>query len=246
MNPIGVTEKKVNIEGIPAFLLTPAGEGPYPTMIFYHGWSSCKENQRFRGNVFASYGWQVLLPDAPYHGERGELDYEDEKVLGDYFFKVTLQVTKEFPKLRKFLKEETPMKGDLLFLGGHSMGSIISGGVLTAYPDQVTGAVAYNGCWDWKALREAWGGVLPDEDQKKLEELNPAAHFDVLKDKVFFLGNGESDGSVNPSLQQTFYEEMKEQVGVNDRQQFEIFVDTTHVTTTQMMEAGVLFLDQFI
>ena len=37
-------------------------------LIFYHGWSSSAENQLFRANIFASFGYRVFLPDAIFHG----------------------------------------------------------------------------------------------------------------------------------------------------------------------------------
>ncbi|MDO5713385.1 MAG: alpha/beta fold hydrolase [Tissierellia bacterium] len=245
MNPIGVVETKHMIEDIPAVLLKPEGEGPFPTLIFYHGWTSDKENQRFRGRIFASYGWQVLIPDAPYHGERGQLDYEGEGVAEEYFFKVIFQEIKEFPKLLKFLEEETKMKKNTLCLSGHSMGAILSGGVLAKYPDKITNVVAYNGAWDWEKLRQDWDATLPEEEQQELERLNPLANLDSLVKKRFLLANGEDDSSVNPMLQKDFYEKMKEKVGVKEYQTFLTFEDTAHVTTTQMMEEGVLFLEKW-
>lgn len=243
LNPIGVREEQVAIGEIPALTLTPRGEGPWPTMIFYHGWSSCKENQRFRGKIFASYGWQVLLPDEPLHGERGTLDYENPEVVREHFFPIVIEVLKEFPKLLDYLRSLGTMKEGTLSLCGHSMGAIIAGGVLANYKEPVA-AAALNGIWDWEAMALAAGARLSEEEREELKKYSPLSHGETLREKRFFLGNGESDQVVNPALQKAFYEQYKEGWGKDENHLFLTFPDTAHVTTTQMMEGAVMFLEK--
>lgn len=70
-----VVEEKIYIGEIPAIIFRPAEtRNLYPTVIFYHGWSSSKENQRFRAFILSALGYQVVIPDAINHGERNPID----------------------------------------------------------------------------------------------------------------------------------------------------------------------------
>lgn len=53
------------------------GRGPERDRHFYHGWTSTKELQSLRGHILAAYGYDVIIPEAINHGERGLIDYEE-------------------------------------------------------------------------------------------------------------------------------------------------------------------------
>jgi len=73
-----IVEEKVRIQEIPAIIFRPREvKERIPTVIFYHGWSSNKELQRIRGFILASAGYQAVIPDAVYHGERNPLTQYD-------------------------------------------------------------------------------------------------------------------------------------------------------------------------
>ena len=83
--------KKIKIGDVPAIIIEPR-EKTNKTIVFYHGWGSSKERQIFRGNIFASYGYRVILPEARYHGERNKinLDHEDKDMEAKYILKVIM------------------------------------------------------------------------------------------------------------------------------------------------------------
>lgn len=222
----------VMIGEIPALLVTPETEGPHPTMIFYHGWNSTKERNLIRGEIFTHYGFQVLLPDAPHHGERGILKYDDEEVMAKYFFAVVMGEIEEYPTLYTYLKENTPMDEEKFFLCGHSMGAILCG-ALAATREEITGAIPYNGCWDWEELAKSWGVELPPEAQKALDAYNPANHKEGLQKKILLVANGEEDPTVPPLIQKAFIESLHMQEGA--KAEVSLFEKTTHVITTNMM-----------
>ena len=57
LNNENIGEEDINIKDIPCIRLIPKRRGgPLPTIIFYHGWSSTKENQRFRGFILSNLG----------------------------------------------------------------------------------------------------------------------------------------------------------------------------------------------
>ena len=79
-----IQEKEVGIKGIPGLVIT-SGEKAKGVVLFYHGWSSQKEFQAVRGRILASYGYDVVIPDAVNHGCRGTLDYESKIVYPDFW-----------------------------------------------------------------------------------------------------------------------------------------------------------------
>lgn len=66
-----IEEREVGLKGIPGLVIT-SGEKAKGVVLFYHGWSSQKEFQAVRGrSILASYGYDVVDPDAVNHGHRG-------------------------------------------------------------------------------------------------------------------------------------------------------------------------------
>lgn len=60
-----VTIERIEINNIPCLKFKPKGAcGILPTIIYYHGWHSSKEFQRFTATTYACYGYQVIVPDA--------------------------------------------------------------------------------------------------------------------------------------------------------------------------------------
>src|SRR5699024_3488774 len=51
---------------------------PLPTVIFYHGFQSAKENNLTLAFLLAKENYRIILPDALYHGERSENLTSDE------------------------------------------------------------------------------------------------------------------------------------------------------------------------
>ncbi|MHC5099422.1 phospholipase, partial [Peptoniphilus genitalis] len=98
--------KEVMIGKVPAIIIEPKEE-TNKTLVFYHGWGSDNERQIFRGNIFASYGYRVVLPEARYHGERNEekLDHGDKEVEGKYILKVIMHNIEEAPSIFNYIEE---------------------------------------------------------------------------------------------------------------------------------------------
>lgn len=118
-------------------------------ILFYHGWSSSAERQRFRCRTLASAGYRVAVVDAPHHGANGALDYMKPEVAARYFWQTIAFHLDAFPALTAALRAEG-WAGKQLFVMGHSMGGFTALGLMAAYPD-IAGLVAYNAAsdWDW-------------------------------------------------------------------------------------------------
>ena len=98
-----IQEKEVGIKGIPGLVIT-SGEKAKGVVLFYHGWSSQKEFQSVRGRILASYGYDVVIPDAVNHGCRGTLDYESKIVYPD-FWQTIFQNMTEVPLMLEYIPE---------------------------------------------------------------------------------------------------------------------------------------------
>lgn len=84
-----IIEERIEIEGIPCLRFYPSETSgfvwPFPTVFYYHGWSSEKNKQKLIGYVFSTLGYQLILPDAVHHGERNKFEDYD-KALNEFFF----------------------------------------------------------------------------------------------------------------------------------------------------------------
>lgn len=235
--------KKDIIDGeIPVYILSPKYiEKPYKTIVFYHGWSSAAVNQIFRANIFVSYGYQVILPEALYHGERGTLDYEDEMIFGKYFAKVLLNNLEEWPKIYNYIYKNCDI--DKLYISGHSMGAMTAGAIF-GMDDRINAAVVFNGALKWEWLIEWLDDMSEDqiESNKKLREFDPMNDLKNYINRPIAMLNGELDDIVSPKAEEDFYNELYKLYDKKDRIYFGKYEETYHQLTTYMIEDAIRFL----
>ena len=115
-----IRETRINIDGIPALQIT-CGDMPKGVVLFYHGWTSQKEYQSVRGHLLAAYGYDVLIPEAVNHGERGPIDYNSPASYGE-FWQTIFQNIREAPSIIKYIRKwrrHVPCA-----VMGHSMGAL--------------------------------------------------------------------------------------------------------------------------
>lgn len=238
---------KREINGVPVIIVTPKCENKnIRTIVFYHGWGSDNVNQVFRANIFASYGYRVVLPCARFHGKRGELDYENEEVARKYMLETIMHNIEEAPAIFKFIKEE--FGSNEIAIAGHSMGAITAGG-LYCFKKDLKMAFIYNGMNDW--------GFLVDEINNKKDikntpyeelrindffiDMNPLENCESFKDRPMVLFNGEDDNVVNPKAQENFYNRAVKIYTNKELINFEKFEQTSHQLTTQMIDMSIQF-----
>lgn len=244
------TVKKIYIDKVPAYVITPkTDEKKYKTIIFYHGWSSCAKNQIFRASIFANYGYQVILPEAQYHGERGSLDYDDLDITKRYLLEVIMHNIEEFPSIFEYVVKELNADEKNIIVAGHSMGAMTAGGLFT-FKKSLKAGLIFNGCMDWKALVNE---LIKDEDEISYErmrindfmlQMNPMIHLEDIKDRALLLFNGENDDVVNPLPQENFYKKAVCEYENKEIICFEKFEKTYHQLTTQMLEEAIIFLKE--
>ncbi|SHH10506.1 hypothetical protein SAMN02745245_00553 [Anaerosphaera aminiphila DSM 21120] len=242
--------EKIYIGDVPAYVVTPKlNLEKYKTIIFYHGWSSCAKNQIFRANIFAGYGYQVVLPEARFHGERGTLDYESEEVSKENMMKVIMHNIEEFPSIYKYVIENLNVDEKNIAVAGHSMGAITAGGLFTFKKDLKT-ALLFNGTMNWKDVVDT---LIEGEDEISYErmrindfmiQMNPQIHLENIENRALGLFNGAEDETVPPISQENFYNEVVERYENKDIIVFEKFENTRHQLTTQMLENAIVFLKE--
>ena len=241
--------KKIELENKSLYLIRPKYlKAPYKTVIFYHGWSSSAKNQIFRANILASYGYQVVLPEALNHGERGLLDYTDMNVIKEKFFPTLMNNIKEAPELVDYVKKNLEIDDEHLYVAGHSMGAITAGALFT-FNRSIKSALIFNGTLNWKWLVNLVNSLNSKEADYELARINefmlnmdPMEHINDIKDRPIAMLNGELDNVISAKAEEEFYNKAKAEYSDENLIFFKKYENTYHQLTTQMMEDGIRFL----
>lgn len=242
-----IEETKMYIDGIPVIRLRPNMEKEkFPTIIFYHGWSSSKDHQIMRGYILGNLGFQVLLPDSINHGERHPIDYMDPSSMKDCFWPTVLKSIEESDKIINYAIESLDADKDKIGVSGHSMGGFISSGVFT-HNDKIKAGAILNGSCNWNycneliAINMGESLDIPIEDElkemkDKWMDLDPIDYLDRIKDRPLLLINGGSDGVVPMESQKGFYEAARKVYSDKSLINFIVYNRLGHFVTTNMME----------
>lgn len=244
-----VKESKVEIDKIPSLRFRPVNsDHPLPTIIYYHGWSSNKEYQRFKAHIIASYGYQVIVPDCIYHGERNPIDYEKESMLEKYFPEIILNSIKEAPILIDYIKKIKMTDSKKIAIMGTSMGGFISSGIFTKHQIFKT-LIVFNGAC-------AWGELLTFDEQKnsdqnwdyqdELVRYNPADNLDQLNNRPILLLHGDSDSLVPIDAQRYFYNKVSGYYEDKDKIELVEVPRMDHYISTGMLEKAIFFNEEHL
>lgn len=232
-----VDTKRIVVEEIPTLFMRPEGVENRLGILFYHGWSSTKEQNAFRGAALATSGATVIIPDAIHHGERGAFsEYQKPETTAQYFFQTIEQSRKEFSIWKKHLQEQGI---DRIMVMGHSMGGFTAS---TIYCDDedLLGLVNLNGLFDFRVMEQMASGGL--KDLYIPFEQNPADEIEKLKNRPILMLAGEDDALIPYTEQQKFYERLQEMNDDKDLVRFISYEYLGHFVTTNMMEESVSFM----
>ncbi|WP_426348019.1 alpha/beta hydrolase family protein [Alloiococcus sp. CFN-8] len=242
---------KVYIEGIPALVFKPRNtlqEG-LPLVILYHGWSSNKENQVMLASTIALYGYVVLAADAVNHGERGSLDYSNEKNVVEKFWPTIFNNINESSKLIDYGINVLKADKERLAVMGHSMGGFTASGVFVSHPDfktviNISGSFAYEKAEELMMSR--FPGVYVDEEHKReLREYDPVLKLDMLNNRPILMLHGGDDQVIPRGGQEYFYKEAKS-LYKNKPSDFKlvIYEGGNHSITIKMIEELIIWLQE--
>lgn len=259
INSLFIEETKTYIEDIPIIRLKPnINIQKFPTIIFYHGWSSSKELQRMRGYILCNLGFQVIIPDSINHGERNPIDHMNPNNMKDFFWPTVLQSIEESKKLIKYSIENFNTDSDNIGVTGHSMGGFISSGIFT-HEKEVKSAVILNGSCNWNYCNDLLLRNLvntsesPDFSQEEiknikqnLSHLDPINNLDKIKDRPLLMINGGSDNIVPMESQKLFYEDARKSYSDKSIIDLIVYNKLGHFVTTNMMEDTSIWFKKFL
>lgn len=245
---------KVKLAGIPCLHVKPnTTAGKLPTVIYYHGWSSNKENNLFLGKILAFHGYRVILPDAIHHGERDALDNYNVEALRKYFWEVIFNSVSEYKSLAKAAVGKLGIDSDNIAVMGSSMGGFIASGVF-ASNKEIKCLINMNGASAWeraenvfKEIDKDGKGAATQMQKEQIRKLDPLAKKEELHPRPMLLLHGDSDTSISIDIQRYFYNEMKELY--KDKPYRIKFIETprlNHYKTVGMMEESIAWLEKYL
>jgi len=244
-----IIEEKIMLQEIPAIIFRPRDlKEPVPTVVFYHGWSSNKEKQRIRGFILSSVGYQVVIPDAIYHGERNPLTGYCQEVLIEYFWDVVFKNIEEYSIIERELVSKYSADPKRIAVMGNSMGGFTSGGIFTHNKD-IKALIVLNGCCGWENFNKNVKVTITEKletVEKKVKELDPMNNLELLKDRPILLLHGDSDTSVPIESQGIFYNALSPMYGNKERIKLIEYPKLNHVVTTNMMEESINWLGMYM
>lgn len=246
-----IVEKKITIGEIPALLFRPNdSKGLIPTIVFYHGWSSSKEGQRMRAFILTSLGYQVIIPDAIYHGERNALGAYNEGSATKYFWDVIFQNIEEFRQILDEVVQNYQADPERIGVMGNSMGGMTAAGIFTHY-HQTKALVVLNGSCAWqesnKQFKQSLGiDIEAKELEEKVREMDPMNHLKALVDRPILLLHGEHDTVVPVSSQKIFYESLKPLQKDGEKLKIVTYEYLNHFVTTEMMEESAIWFHKYL
>lgn len=239
-----IRETRINIDGIPALQIT-CGDMPKGVVLFYHGWTSQKEYQSVRGHLLAAYGYDVLIPEAVNHGERGPIDYNSPASYGE-FWQTIFQNLREAPSIIKYIRKwrrHVPCA-----VMGHSMGAFTALGVMTHYTEFRT-AVALNGSGWWDESDRRFRAALHIEKPRsyrvlamQIQAMDPYAYTHKLAGRSVLALNGGADDVVDNKAQELYMEKLAKDNRIISR--YGTYDGLGHFVTTNMMGDAVQWLDE--
>jgi uncharacterized protein len=233
------------IQGIPLLIVTPKNGlvSQLPTIFIYHGWYSNKENYQFVAKILASYGYQVIVPDLPLHGDRME-----EKDLQADFWRVISQTVQEFDSLLQETKK-VGVDPSKTVLFGSSTGGFISTGIFAQHSD-LKGLISVNGSGAWEAserlFRKADGRPPASEDELQLiRAFDPIGYTEKIFPRPVLLQHGLADSIIPIEGQSLFYEELRK--GYGDQSSlltFQKIPRMDHYISLGMFETIIFWLNE--
>ncbi|WP_164779793.1 alpha/beta hydrolase family protein [Paenibacillus kobensis] len=231
--------------GIPCLVVHPSMK-PKGTIVLYHGWISTIHDYSFFASLIAGWGYKVIVPELPHHGDRGTLDYFDTSVLQQYFWQVGIEGVREAESI---VSELIRMDANIGVMG-HSTGGFISAGLFAA-DTRVQASIVISGSCAWvkaeQLFRERDGRTpMTAEERRVLAQYDPESHCSFDRNRGLLLLHGENDHTIPIDSQQYFIESMSSRQIPLDKLQFLAYPNVGHHVTIAMLEKSKQWLDSHL
>lgn len=243
---------RIELSNIPCLCIKPnVKEDTFPTIFLYHGWSSNKENHRLLASILSQNGYQVIIPDAIFHGERNPLNFGNTKALEENIWKVIIQSVKESEDLIREAIEKENVDSTRVSVIGHSMGGFIASSIFASNPE-IKCLTSINGSSAWEKAEEIFrllDGREPaaNEDLKEVRMYDPIRKYKQFNNRPILLLHGDSDTSVPIDSQRYFYNEIIQYYSDNpDRLKLIEIPKLNHFITIGMVEEILKWFDEHL
>ena len=236
-----ITEEKV--DDIPYLRFNPKEyTEKIPTVIYYHGWNSNKDFKRFQAMSIASFGYQVIVPDALYHGERGVIEYSNPEIMDKHIWEIIIKSIEESDVLIKKAIEKHDADPKRIGVIGSSMGAVTAGGIFVKH-DDLKCLAGFNGAFAWQESIK--NNILPSSEIHKdeIKLYDPMTNEEKIKERAISIFHGVEDTSVPIEIQKQFVDIMRPHYTNNqDKLQLIEFSNVNHRITTSMLENLITWL----
>lgn len=199
--PRPVLADHLTLGGIPVMhVWSGALNGPAPTILFYHGWSSRKEHHLVTAEALAMEGFRVILPDSPRHGDRNPLTNYHTPEGYTHFWSIVTQAISEAAAIAEDAVQAGLAAPERIGAAGSSMGGMIAAGILARY-GWAKAAVSLNGCpcysWFYQESARAKGAPPPPEEELAvLRQFDPEHLVSAVAPRPLLMIHGDADTSV--------------------------------------------------
>ncbi|GAA0454961.1 alpha/beta fold hydrolase [Alkalibacillus silvisoli] len=217
------------VDDIPTLIIHKQDQqvAPLPVVVYFHGFTSAKEQNLAIAYLLAEEGFRVVLPDALHHGERqGEVSNDQIQF---NFWKIVQKNLIDLHKLNEWLMKNGLLEAGRLGVAGTSMGGITTAAALTQYHEvQVAGLMMGSAKLQEMAhylLKgiEQQGIQLPFTDEEikaqveELKQIDLSEQVEVINERPLLIWHGEEDHvvpfnhavSFHDQLQQAGFEQVK-------------------------------------
>ncbi len=235
------------MNGIPCLKFKPKdAKGLLPTIVYYHGWHSSKEFKKFQAMAIASFGYQLIVPDALYHGERNAIDHDDPQNIERYLWEIILQSVNESGKFIERVVKNHEADPTRIGVMGSSMGAITAGGVFVENID-LKCLVGFNGTFTWKEAIKRNHLPTSLNDKDLIEYYDPMSNRDKIRERAISILHGVDDTSVPINTQRLFYNKMLSFYSKNPGK-FELieYSKIDHKITTGMLEGTITWFKKHL
>ncbi|PKR78331.1 esterase [Halalkalibacillus sediminis] len=217
-----------HIENIPTLVIHPneSRKEQLPVVIYFHGFTSAKEQNLAQAYMLANEGFRVLLPDSYHHGDRRET--EDVNKIQFDFWKIVSQNLEDLLRMKTWLEQQQLLHKGRIGIAGTSMGGITVSAALTKF-EWVRSAGIMMGTTKLVEMAqyllkgiESQGIEIPlteneiSEQLKGLESIDLSNQLDRLNNRPLFVWHGEADQVVPFEHSKTFAEQMKNSYPENE------------------------------
>lgn len=234
------------IEDIPSLIISQQvyQSKECPTIVFFHGFQSTKENHLPIAFLLARKGFRVILPDSFLHGKRKQKISDKELQLS--FWEIVKRNVSDFKLLIDYFQDKGLISDDRIGIAGSSMGGMTTWAALSQY-SWIRAAVIWMGTpklinFAKQLVQnfEAKEGVtldpsMLDEVFTSLKKYDLSLQSEKLNQRPILMWHGKKDFVVPIDDTYSFFKE--NYIKYRDRESFQLITDKSrgHTVSREAM-----------